>query len=168
MLIKLAGGALVFYAGLFWGIFKSGELSKREKSLRDIRTALNVLESEIVFSSHYLKHAFMKISEICSCGALFSDTAEKMEEDGILKAWEYAVEKNKKKLVLKNSDAEIIKILGSQLGMSDREQQVKNIRHVDALLGQALEEAREEYHKSAKLYRSMGILGGLFIIILLL
>lgn len=168
MLIKLVGSVMVLGAGAGWGLMKSGELAKREKSLRNLKTALGVLESEIVFSSHYLKHALGRISEICGCGTIFSDISEQIGEIAVSKAWHNALLKNKKRLGLKDADIEILAILGSELGRSDREQQVRNIRHVTALLDQALEEAHNEYLQSAKLYRSMGILGGLFVVVLLL
>lgn len=168
MLIKLAGAGLIFFAGIFWGLLKSGELVKRERSLRDIKTALNILESEIVFSSHYLKYAFLRISKICGCAGLFSDMSSEIGEFSAAEAWRHALLKNKKELFLKDIDVEILNILGAELGLSDRERQVNNIRHVSLLLEQNLEEAHEEYLKTAKLYRSMGILGGLFLIIILL
>lgn len=168
MPIKLIGAVLVFFSGLFWGLRKSAELSKRERSLRDIKTALNILESEIVFSSHYLKHAFLRISELLSCGGLFSDMSSAIGEMPAAEAWRFALLKNQKELFLKDTDVEILNILGSELGMSDREQQVKNIRHVSSLLEQNLALAHDDCIKTAKLYRSMGILGGLFVIIILI
>ncbi len=168
MPIKIVGAVMIFCAGFFWGWLRAGELLKREKSLQNIKTGLNMLESEIVFSSNYLKDAFLNISRISVCKEFFSDVAFGIEEFGASKAWENALEKNKKKLALKERDTEILKILASQLGKSDTEQQVKNIRHVKELLEIAQKEAREDYQNSSRLYRSMGILGGLFVIILLL
>jgi len=159
---------LIIGAGIGWGLMKSGELAKREKSLRNFKTALGILESEIVFSSHYLKHALDRISEICGCGGVFSDISEQIGQKTVLEAWKEALVKNQKKLNLKNSDVEFLEILGSELGRSDKEQQVRNIRHVSALLEQALEDAHAEYLRTAKLYRSMGVLGGLFVAILFL
>lgn len=168
MLIKIVGAAIVFFGGLLWGLLKSGELAKREQSLVKIKTALNILESEIVFSSHYLKHAFLRISKICGCAKLFSDMSSGLEETSAKEAWNRALLKNQRELFLKDKDIETLNILGSELGMSDRERQVRNIRHVSALLDQCLEEAHSDYTRTAKLYRSMGILGGLFVIIVLI
>lgn len=145
----------------------SGSLAKRRNSLIKIRMALSILETEIVFSSYHLKEVFKRISRISDMEKLFMSVAENMEDMGIGNAWQYAVDKNRKEMGLKKEDAEILKTLSTRLGMSDREQQVKNIRHTDALILKALTEAEEEYKKSAKLYRSMGVLGGLFLIILM-
>lgn len=157
---------MIISCGTYLGISASAALLKRERNLKYIKTALNILESEIVFSSRRLKESFVKISEISSCGEIFSDAAEIMEDTGIERAWQVATEKNKKNLYLKKSDVEILKILSSRLGMSDKEQQVKNIRHVEMLLENAISNAEEEYKRSAKLYRSMGFLGGLFAVVI--
>ena len=65
MLTKLIGGALIICGGTCWGFLKADTLSKREKTLRSLRTAFNLLEGEIIFSSHYLKNAFQRISKLC-------------------------------------------------------------------------------------------------------
>lgn len=168
MPIKWIGAVMIFLSGLLWGTAKASRLSTREKSLRDIRTALGMLESEIVFSSNYLKTALLNISRVCGSGEIFVDMSKQMEEQGVKRAWAEAIKRNQKKMALKNSDIEILTLLSSQLGMSDREHQVKNIRHVSALLLQACEDAKKEYEGSARLYRSMGIFAGLFLIILLI
>lgn len=167
MLIKITGGCLLFLGCVFWGLFMSGCLGARKKSLAEIRTALSILETEIVFSSHHLKDVFGKVANISGCGMFFTTVRENMEEMGIERAWIYAVDKNKGEMGLKKEDAEILKTLSTRLGMSDREQQVKNIKYTDALILKALTEAEEEYRKSAKFYRSIGVVGGLFLIILL-
>lgn len=168
MPIKWIGAVLVFISAFSIGFMKSRELSGREKSLKNLRTALNILESEIVFSSHYLKEALKRISDLCGCGGLFSDISDQMQKFSVMEAWNISLKKSQKKLFLKDSDIEILNILASQIGMSDREQQVKHITHVKLLLEKAEEDARHEYQTLAKLYRSMGIFAGLFIIILLI
>ena len=134
----------------------------------NIRTALTALESEIVFSSYYLKHALLNIEKICECGGFFAEAAENIEEMGVAKAWKKAVLDSRKNLGLKESDAEILVGFGENLGRTDREQQTKNIKHLQVLLERAQHEADEDYQRSARLYRSMGILGGIFIAVILM
>ena len=168
MPIKLLGAAMIFFAGMLWGSGRANALLLREKALNDIITALEMLEGEIVFSSNKLKTAFERISKISSCGDLFKKAAEEMENAHVYVAWANAVDAQKKSLCLSKRDAETVKILANELGRSDKEQQVKNIRHVSSLLKAAASEAREEYITSAKMYRSCGICGGLFIAVLLM
>ena len=168
MLIKIIGGALIITGSARWGFSRAEKLSLRVKSLMALKTAFNLLEGEIIFSSYYLKYTFERVSRLCSCEDLFLTAAELIGENGAADAWKTAVEKNKNLLALKESDAEILQIFASGLGVSDREQQVKNIRHISSLLDSAIADARSEYDSMAKIYRSVGVLGGLFIFILLL
>lgn len=168
MLIKLLGGILIFSGCTIWGFLKSENLKKREQSLINIKTALTLLEGEIIFSTHHLKYAFQRISKLTECGDIFLNAAQKIGEMSAGEAWNTAILYNQKQLALTSEDCDILNILSSGLGTSDREQQIKNIRHVSSLLENAIKDASEDYKKSAKLYQSMGILGGLFITILLL
>lgn len=168
MPIKWIGAAIVFLSGVMWGMYKSHALLLREDSLKELITALGMLESEIVFSAHRLKLAFYQISDMCECGGLFSAAAEHLGELSAHSAWQRAVDETKKSLGINEKDAEILKLLGAELGKSDKEQQIRNIRHVSALLTSAMNEAHEEYVTSSKMYRSIGIFGGLFIAVLLM
>ena len=168
MPIKWLGAALTILSGILWGLQKSGTLLKRERSLKNIITALGMLESEITFSSHKLKAAFRIISKVCPCEGLFSEAADMLGNASAFCAWQTALEKTEKKLGISEKDVQIIKLLAPELGKSDKEQQIRNLRHVSSLLGTAANEAHEEYLRSAKMYRSLGIFAGLFIAILLI
>lgn len=168
MWIKISGACLIFLGCTFLGMKKSKELYKREKYLRNIKTALKMLEGEICFSSNYLKNAFFNIWRISETGDLFYDAAIYLEEKNSESAWCYALSKNQKKLFLKDKDVEVLNVFSSDLGMSDTHQQEKNIKHIISLLDIQILQANEEYKKSSKLYRSMGVLSGIFFVILLL
>ena len=71
-------------------------------------------------------------------------------------------------LSLNNEDIEILKELGVSLGQTDMEGQVKNIKLVYNSLKSQLENAKEEKNKNFKMYRNMGMLCGLVIIIIML
>ena len=168
MLIKIVGAFLIFSSCTFLGMKKSRELFKREKYLLNIKTALKMLEGEISFSSNYLKSAFLNIWRVSETGNLFYDAAILLEEKNAQISWTEAVLKNKKRLYLKDKDVEVLSILSSGLGMSDVSQQTKNIKHNISLLDVCIKEAKKEYDDSSKLYRSMGILVGIFFVILLI
>ncbi len=168
MLIKLIGGLAIIISGVWWGLIKSNELKLRVESLENIKAALGVLESEISFSSHYLKDAFLRIERLCPCGELFGGTAEKMKRLPVRDAWCDTLVELSKGYKLKQSDVDILKTFSAELGKSDKEQQIKNIHRITELLKVSVADAREEYKTMAKLYRSTGILTGLFIVIILL
>lgn len=166
MLYKLLGGGLIIAATTVFGCTKARALSERVQSLLRIKTALSVLESEIIFSANHMKRAFLRLAETVGPEALFRDAAARLEEEGVCKAWRNAVDAHRKKLCLADEDVRMLKTLSAELGMTDRENQVKNLRRVTALLDTALIKAREDYDRSARLYRSCGVMAGLLAVIL--
>jgi len=69
---------------------------------------------------------------------------------------------------LDKSERDIVKNVGFSLGNSDSSGQLSMLEANSKLLEIAAEEVREQYNKKGKLYRSIGVLGGLFAAILIL
>ena len=102
---------------------------------------------------------------------IFFITAEEVRENKNVSAgdiFKQVVDDEKIFLNLNSDDIEILKELGISLGQTDLEGQLKNIRLVYNSLKSQLESAKEEKGKNFKLYRNMGVLCGLIIIIILL
>lgn len=166
--IKWICGICIVIASSFLGFQKAGQLSKRCQSLLQLESALSVLKGEIGFSANHLKEAFMQLSRLIVNGALFSDAARSIEAEGVRKAWKESVQRHRKNLCLEEADVQALLTLGAELGRTDRENQIKNIRHVEALLKAQYTEAKLQYDKMAKLYRGAGVLAGVFAVIVLM
>lgn len=166
MILKLIGAVMICAACTYIGIKKSGELKGRYKSLRNIGTALGYLETEIGFCSNDLKRAFINIDRGTDTCGLFKDAADKIEEYGIKKAWAYAVLKSSMPIL--DSDRELMLMLGEKLGMTDTKSQLKHIGYVKELVNAQSESAESEYGRLGKIYRSGGLLAGLFIILVIM
>ncbi len=167
MLYKWLGGGMIVMATTLAGFMKARTLSGRVASLIRLKTALSVLESEISFSANNLKTAFSRIERTVDTYGLFAEAGEGITRNGVEQAWKDAVDSRKKALCLTEQDAELLKTLAAELGMTDRENQIKNIRRVSTLLDTAAHQAQAEYNQTAKLYRSGGIMAGLLFVILL-
>lgn len=168
MTIKLLGACMVVASGVLWGNGKARSLYTRECSLKSLVAAMGMLESEVVFYQNKLKTAFEDIARLGLCEGIFSEAAKNLGEMSAYKAWICAVEKEQKPLRLTKKDAEAVKLLANELGKSDKEQQLRSIRRVSALLNAAADEAGREYAVSAKMYRSGGACGGLLTAVLLM
>lgn len=166
--MRLAGAAAVFASCAVMGFSLSDRLKKRVGYLGNIIEALSLLETEIAFGRSRVKEAFLRVDAACDTRRLFKAAAEKMEKDGIKKAWRGAVEEKRDELRLTDADAEAVMSLGERLGMTDTENQIKNIRYVKGRLEPLLKEAEGEYGQAGRLYRGGGILAGLFLILILL
>ena len=166
MTVKLIGAVMIFIACAYFGIRKSTELKGRCTSLRNLETAMGYLETEISFSANNLKRAFENINKSTDTRSLFGDAAKMIEEFGIKKAWGYAVMKNTMPIL--NSDKELLLMLGTKLGKTDMQNQLKHIGYIKTLLNAQGTVAENEYARLGKIYRSGGVLVGLFIILVII
>lgn len=155
---------MICAACTYMGIKRSGELRNREKSLKNIHTALGHLETEIGFSSNNLKRAFLNIEKSAPLKGLFADAADRIENFGIKKAWTYAVMNSS--LTLLDADRELLLMLGTRLGMTDTKNQLKHIGYMRELIDAQACTAAAEYRRMGKVYSGGGILLGLFIVLL--
>lgn len=165
MLVRIAGGVCIFAASVWLGMTKSYALKKREQYLFDTKAFLNLLEVEIQFSASRIKHTFSKLEKHVHLNGLLREAAEGLEEYGIRSAWENAVAS--RAVCLDEADRDILNMLGAELGMTDRQNQIKNIKHIEKLVEKQYESARKKREQLAKLYEGGGVLIGIFMIILL-
>jgi stage III sporulation protein AB len=74
----------------------------------------------------------------------------------------------KEELLFKKEDVEVFLSLGRMLGNSDRSDQEKNFKLIFMEIGNLEEEAREEKEKNEKVYKNLGLLFGVALVIILL
>ncbi|MCI8403565.1 MAG: hypothetical protein HFE49_01550 [Clostridia bacterium] len=163
-MVKIFGAVMTGFACGYFGFRMSMTLKTRLKNLGDIAASLEMLESEIVFSVNKLKKAFLSIDR----NGLFTLAAEDMEDKGIGKAWAAAVNGIKSRLCLTEADSDILLMLGRSIGKTDTDDQIKNIKYIKSLIKEQEKQAREEYGRFGRIYRSGGVLAGLMLIILLI
>ena len=135
----------------------------RAESLNNIITSLEMLESEINFSMNKLKQAFMRVDK---CG-LFKFAAENMDEKGVKAAWTNAVNECSTKLSLKDADKDILMTLGKNIGRTDTDDQIKNIKYIKSMIAEQEKQDTSEYRR-LEMYRNGGVLVGLLIVIMLI
>lgn len=172
MILKMVGCVFVLLSSTFIGFSASGKCSRRPVQLRELQSALQMLENEISFMSNILADAFMMLSRRTGMetGIFFKTAAElMMGNDGInaCDSWETSIRKNISKTALNFDDELVLNSFGKMLGSSDLEGQINNIRHTIAQLKLLESDAEEMKKKNAKMYRVLGTMGGLAVIIIL-
>lgn len=164
-MLKLAGAIMIIVSGVVIGFREADKLRRRKVKLEKIIFALKLLESKIMYEKRDIKTALLQIGESQNIDFLMRG-AERIEKEGIGQALFLAVEKYENDLL--GTDKNILKSLWENIGMSDGESQTKTIRHILSLLEGAYADADAIYKKNGRLMRSMGFLGGAFIVILLI
>jgi stage III sporulation protein AB len=121
-----------------------------------------------------LPAAFTEISRqlLPPLHAVFNDAARAMDDADAApltarEAWQLAWERHHVNTALANEDLRVLLELGYSLGISDRDDQRKHIRHAIKQLEQEEFVAREEYKRYGTMCRSLGVLSGLLAVILM-
>ncbi len=171
MLIKFLGALALVGATSFIGFSLASDCSKRPRSLRELQSLLQMLENEISYLSNLLSEAFNRIYESTNSqtSILFREAAKNLSTHGITAdaAWEKAIEENYAKLSLNKEDKTVLISFGNMLGNSDLEGQINNIKLMSSQLKLQELKAEEMRTKNEKMYRSLGVLSGLAIVIIL-
>ncbi len=173
MLFKLAGSLIVILSCTFLGFILSRDCRKRPQQLRELQSMLQMFENQISYLSDVITEAFERICRVghSETAVLFTKTVELLrEERGVnaSQAWETAVRQNIRKTSLNREDEEVLVSFGKMLGSSDLEGQLKNIRLTLGQLKMQEEKAEESRSRNENMYRSLGILGGIAVVIVLL
>jgi len=170
MILKILGSLIVFISCSLLGYSHARTYAKRPEELKVLQTLLQIFENEISFLSNILREAFQKVYSCTdsSVAVFFKATIENLD-DGLCasEAWTKAVRENISKTNLNSEDENIIISFGKMLGSSDLEGQIKNIRLTVNQLKIQEQKAEELRSKNERMFKNLGVLGGLAIIILL-
>ncbi|MCK9216724.1 MAG: stage III sporulation protein SpoIIIAB [Firmicutes bacterium] len=173
MFIKLIGGMIIILSSSLIGILLANKYIIRIKILKTFRFSIQLLETEIVFTSTPLPYAFNHISSKIDkpWNAFFHEVSENLLKRNFFtmeEAWNSAMNNHLDLPFFKKSDIELIKNFGKVLGKSDTEDQKKHFLLVYAQLDRHEEEAEIEKKKNVKMYKSLGLLLGIAIYIILI
>jgi len=147
---------------------------RRLKELEQVRSALRALVTEIDYGLRPLPSAWRQVASQVpgSVGALFAGAAERFGGSrGVTagEAWIDALHclQGQGRLALSQPDVSILTDLGSVLGLSHRQDQLRHFLLADERLAGAISEARRQVESRGRLWRSLGLLSGILIAILM-
>lgn len=158
---------LIFLSSLKAGKIIAKKYSNRVNELKEMKNALNMFLTKIKFTYESVPETFNEIGNNINgnIGKIFRTASENMKEKAAGEAWEEVVDKIE--TCLTNEDKSIIKNLGRMLGKTDLEGQVSEIKLVQNFLNTQIELAEKEKQKNEKLYKTLGGVVGLAIVIIL-
>lgn len=171
-MIKIIGAVCIIIATSWIGFEASKALTERTRQLRILKSALQSLEAEIMYGHAPLHEASRRIAKQIGGPVkyIFDQFARNLIKGDTTArdAWYEALEQVWKKTAFKTTELEILKQFGETLGKHDLLQQQKQIRLALTHLEREETEARERQASYGKMFRNLGFLIGLFIIILLM
>ena len=170
MLVKLLGCIIIILCSAKIGFEEAAKYSTRVKEIRELQTALAALKGEIGFCRTPMSQALTRMGQKLksSVSQIFIKAGEDLKNKGksAAEAWEAALLGVQKNLSLKNDEIYILSTFGKLLGVNDAGGQIENIELTSQKLAICEKQALEDERRFARLYRSLGIIGGVFISIL--
>lgn len=167
-IIKYLIYILLFASSTTIGFLMSQKYEKRVQELKDFKSALTVFKTKIRFTYAPLKDIFEDISKSISSktSQVFRLASEYMEKENATDCWYKALDDIE--LEITKEDKETIKSLGKLLGKTDLEGQISEIDLCLNFLEKQIEKSEIERDKNSKLYKALGSIAGIGIIIILL
>ncbi|NMA34407.1 MAG: stage III sporulation protein AB [Clostridiaceae bacterium] len=171
MLFKIIGSLVVLLSSSFLGYIMSRDCSKRPQQLRRMQNLLQMFENQITYLSDVLAEVFERIGRAGGETGIFFITAVELLKKGqassASEAWEKAVKKCIRMTALNKEDEQVLLSFGRSLGNTDLDGQIRNIRLTLGQLAMQERKAEENRKKNESMYRSLGILGGMAVVIVL-
>jgi len=81
--------------------------------------------------------------------------------------WLLALEGHKNKAYLHDDDWEELKSFGKTLGYLDKHMQLNAILHTTAYIDDVMQSIKEQADKNKRMYRYLGVIGGLLLVVIL-
>lgn len=173
MYLKLVTSSIIIGCSTFIGFEFAKKHVLRTRQLRELQGALSRLESEILHYMTPLPEALVRIGTTMDgvIGDLFCSTGQMLSEKRNMitsQAWRNTLDRLKDQLSLNEEEYDILYRFGDQLGGSYGQGQSKYIGLTLTQLYQQEIKAQECRQKYERMYKSLGLLGGIALAVLLL
>lgn len=166
-------GALLFVTTSSWiGFDLSKQLSRRTIQIRQLIQSIQLLETEMSYSQLTLQQTFRIISKKIDppIASFYKKLADDM--DGIvtdfISVWDEAIIYLQQSSALKQRELDILKQFGRNIGQHTFIEQQKHIVLTIHHLQHELKEANDQRQQYEKMTKSLGVLIGILIVLLLI
>ena len=176
--MKYVGLLCMAAAAVTGGFLAAGEWEMRIRLLETFRQMMVYLKGRILYANETLPEALKEVGERFSTGKsgqeaetgrFFLRVARRMEEEqGKLfsEIWKEEMKRFPPELPMGTQDLAALQTLGENLGYADRITQERTILFYLEQADSSLAFLKKEVESRTRLYRSMGMAAGLFILVL--
>lgn len=170
MWMKIIGTVLIEIGAAGYGFWLAAQYGMRLRVLEQLRQMIFLLKGQILYANAPLGEAFETVGRRTegALAELFLNSAKRIQlqqGESFAKIWREEVEKT---FSIEKADRQMVVSLGEHLGFLDRQMQERTILLYLEQLDLKLEELRSHKQERCRLYRSLGVMGGLFVAILLI
>ena len=165
-MFKIIGSVLIVLSCTAFGVEKSRELSIHRKELEELQRLFTNIHAELKYMKIPVGELFMKLRGKVGVYQewleFLTKNVHKCYGRTLEEVWTSSIDNYFQKTFLTKSELEELKQIGKQIG------QPEAIRLYLIQLENSIQNTREEEKEKKKLYQSMGILCGIFIVLVLI
>jgi len=158
--LKLLAALLLTAAGLGAGVGYAHRLAVRRTFLAAFCTFLQQLATALRYRGGRIEALINSSGELFS----FSDSESALP---FAERWQLQIREFPQKWRLTPQDMQLLTDFGARLGTTDADGQLAHIAHYREIFAAQLEEARQESAQKSKLYKTLGLFGGMSAALLL-
>lgn len=170
-MLKYLGMMLAFFACVMAGSIKALKLSNKAKLFEDLLHDIRCLWMRIEYTAMPLKSIINSLVQ-AKLTHFWKSLAAKLDEGASFdSAWCSSVDVSVKNSVLFASlslkDIKLIKSFSALIGNSDMQSQAKSIRLIELQLDDEIKQAKDLCLRKERMYKSLGVLMGIGLVIIL-
>lgn len=172
MLLKVVGCSCMIIGSSGFGWHLSSRYSERLRLLEQLKQMIFLLKAQVLYANASLEEAFESIGkrstgELAFLWLQVAEGIKHQQGEPFFTIWKTQINQLKKDSALLPSDKQQLEEFGKNLGYLDLEMQERNILLYLEQLELTIKDLRQHKQEKKRLYTSLGILGGLFLAIIL-
>ncbi|PKR78966.1 stage III sporulation protein AB [Halalkalibacillus sediminis] len=168
--MKWIGAILILFTCTWVGIDIARNYSRRPRQIKELLHALQIMEAEMVYGQEPIRQVFIQLSKQLGppIAFIFYDLSEHMRtsHESLEVLWERVLNEKWKYTSMKSNEKEVLLHLGQSLGVHDLEHQRKQIHLAHIHLSGELDDANQDDKRFSKLFRALGVLSGLLLMLI--
>lgn len=162
--------ALIVYSSTMVGFSIARNYAERPRQLHGLLTAIQILQTEIVYAATPLAQALSNASRATGgCVAVFLHmiAGDIGRYTSARVAWECGLDQLQASSALLAPDIDALRALGDVIGTSDREDQQRHLLLAARRIESLYQVAALEAAKNERLWRYLGVLAGVVVVIII-
>lgn len=169
---KIAGAVMILLASSLLGFLYSREVERKLNTLYEIQRILIMLKGEITYHKAPAAEAFCEVSKHVKepFSSFFYSTAMELDKSfgkTIERIWQESCDTELKELIIAGEDRKTFREFGACMGYLDAQMQISSIGLYSEKLDVRIKESERGIREKQKIFKCMGIMGGIFLILLI-
>jgi len=172
MFPSVIGAVVIVVSCAALGFYFAAQEKFRVQDLQEFKKALMILSSEIEHMRTPLPMACANIAKRTkdSTSAMFNEFSELLSQQAgetAYQLWLQAIATQKKHFYLAHEDWDIVEGFGKTLGYLDKQMQQSAITCATEYIDEKTTSLQVQSDKNSRMYRSLGFIGGLLMVVVL-